>query len=283
MPGPNMDAPLQPCVTIDATPNDGYLDNARTGTPNADANAGTASMAANLDFCGGPAGSVVGHGAEGDIDTYKTTGECITVHNQDEWQPELAQLNGKIHSLALYSCCVGAGVDGARLLQNMANVIGAPVSAPTGLIYCDNLGNFTLENGAVWNTVAPNAAANAAPPAPPPAPPSPPPTPMPTDILNAVYLPNNGSQVTGPKAIAIVKEVVWKPYTPPMSAKATSTVPGAKPTGKLLVTRRSPAGKGPGTVTETYLVLANRLLRDAEDDTLFYQTTGSFPALVAGK
>ncbi|WP_454760768.1 DUF4347 domain-containing protein [Caulobacter segnis] len=280
---PNMAAPLLPCVTIDATQNDGYLDNARAGTPLADANAGTAAVAANLDFCGGPAGSIVGHGAEGDIDTYKATGECITVNNQNDWGPDLAQLHGKLTSLTLYSCCVGGGVDGALLLQNMANVVGAPVSAPTGLIYCDNLGNFSLEVGAVWNTVAPAAAANAAPPPPPAPPPSPPSSPMPTDILSAVYLPKDGAQVTGAKAMAIVKQVVWKPYTPPMSTGASSTAPGAKQTGKLQVSRKSPAGSGPGVVTETYLVLAHRLLQDSEDPTLLYQTTGNFQALVTAK
>lgn len=286
MPGPVMDAPLPPCVTIDATQNDGYLDNARTGTPNADANAGTAAVAANLDFCGGPAGSIVGHGAEGDIDTYKATGECVTADNQDEWEPEFARLHGTIHSLTLYSCCVGAGVDGARLLQNMANVVGASVSAPTGLIYCDDLGNFTLENGAIWNTVAPNNganAANAAPPQPPPPappPPSPSPTPMPTDILSAVFLPNSGAQVTGDKAMAIVKQVVWTPYTPPKSPNATTAVPGAKQTGKLQVSRRTPSGP----VTQTYVILANRLLRYTNGDkTVYYQTTSKFPDLLTAR
>lgn len=275
MPGPNMDAPLQPCVTVDATQNDGYLDNVRAGSPppphDYAESAGTAAAAANLLFCNGPAASLVGHGAEGDIDTWKETGECMTIANQDDWEPELARLHGVIQSLTLYSCCVGGGALGAALLQKMANATGASVSAPTGLIYCDEAGNFTLEDGAVWNTVLPNNAPNAQPPAPPPAPPSPLTKPMPSNILNVNYRSNAGAQVSGTAATAIAKEVVWTPFKPPGE-------PGAKVTGKLFVTSKGPAGQP--IVTDTYLVLAHRLLRNENDPEIFFQTTAKFQNLV---
>jgi len=278
MPDPDMDAPLRPCAAIDATPNDGYLDNARAGSPDADANAGTESMVANLTNCGGALGNVVGHGAEGDIDTYKATGQCITINNKAEWQQYLAELRGQIDSLALYGCCVGGGAAGAELLQEMANVIGAPVSAPTGLIYCDDLGNFTLEPGAIWNTVPPEQE-GLEPIAMPPLPPAQPNTA--SDIVAAVYTPSGGGAVTGAAALAIAQEVVWQAYTPPKSVGASSSVPGAKPTGQLQVTRRSPSSTPGASVTETYTILADRLLSvNTQGKTEYFQVTDKFAPLV---
>lgn len=278
MPDPDMDAPLRPCTTIDATPNDGYLDNARAGTPDAGANAGTQSMVANLTNCGGPLGNVVGHGAEGDIDTYKATGECITLNNKADWQPYLAELRGQIDTLVLYGCCVGGGAAGAQLLQEMADIIGAPVSAPTGLIYCDDLGNFTLEPGAIWNTVAPAGDEDVEAIAMPPLPPAD--QDAANDIVAATYTPSVGDPVTGAAALAIAQQVVWKTYTPPMSLGASSSVPGAKPTGQLQVTRRSPNAAG-ASVTETFTILADRLLAlNTSGKNQYYQVTDKFTQLV---
>lgn len=274
---PAMNAPLPPCVTIDASP-DPVLQEIRDNNPAALENAGTQSAVANLLYCGGPLGSIVGHGAEGDIDTYKVTGECITPYNQDEWEPELAHLNGHVTSLILYGCCVGGGADGAALLQEIANTIQAPVSAPTGLLFLDGNGNFTLEAGAVWNTVQPAAAAAAAaaqPPAPPPGPAQPPSPsmPLPSTFVDTTYTPALGRDQNSTISGAIAAEVNWKtPYVPPGD-------PLAKTTGKLRVVLRQPGA--PGLLTKTYLVLADRLLQDASQPEIYYQTSAKFRDLVA--
>lgn len=273
---PAMNSPLPACVTIDASP-DPVLDEIRNANPDAQENAGTQSAVANLLFCGGPLTSIVGHGAEGDIDTYKETGECITRYNQAAWGPELAHLSGHATSLILYGCSVGGGVNGAALLQAIANTIRAPVSAPTGLLYLDGHGNFTLQAGAVWNTVqpaAPAAAAAAQPPAPPPPPTQLPPStmPLPSTFADTTYTPALGRDQNSTVSRAIATEVNWKtPFKPPGE-------PLAKTTGKLRVVLRQPGA--PGLLTKTYLVLADRLLQDETQPEIYYETTSKFYDLV---
>jgi hypothetical protein len=276
-----MNAPLTGCTTIDATTPDGYLDNARAGNPQADGNLTTEEAANNLLACEGAApraANIVGHGAEGDIDTGKALGQCITNDNVHEWTPLMEGLDGKISELFLFGCTVGAGDDGADLLYEIATVISAPVSAPTGLIYCDAAGVFTLEPGAVWQTATPAAR---------PAPIDPPvhgqAAPMnntsgaapsgassPLQVLSASYT-RKGDK--GPESDhlseALAQEVLWsQPFTP-------KGEPGAKVTGHLHVEIVLN-----GKRQKLSLLVHNHvLLKDAKTAT-YYHATPKFRALL---
>ena len=72
MTAPVQNAPLPGCVSIDATCPDGYLDNARLGTPLAGGHSNIETAAANLLACATQAAaptaaSLVGHGDVGII------------------------------------------------------------------------------------------------------------------------------------------------------------------------------------------------------------------------
>jgi hypothetical protein len=277
---PNMGAPLTGCVTIDSAKN-AYLDNARAGNPSAAANAYTETAASNFLICEGQSASpatasLVGHGAEGDIDTGSDHGECITIHNERTWVPLLQPLSGKLNELFLYGCSVGAGTDGATLLFDIAKVVNTNVYAPTGIIYCKSDGSFYLEPKAVWQVAKPNLA-----------PPKPIPAPthsvslamthakltmagnlVPTslDHMTATYTPLPHGQPRDAGGMA--REVLWD------SPHEEDGEPGAKVTGRLEVNFKD-AGK------RTFLVHGHSLLRDESAPKIFYDTTKVFQAQAA--
>jgi len=156
---PQNSAPLDGCTTIDAAKGDLALKAARDANPNAPGNSTTKEAVDNLLACEtkrpkfGPA-NLVGHGCDGDIDTGKDVGQCITSKNTQLWTPHLEKLTDKVSQLFLFGCSVGAGVEGSKLLHQLAQVINAPVSAPTGLISFTSTG-YKLEAGAVWQTATP--------------------------------------------------------------------------------------------------------------------------------
>jgi hypothetical protein len=157
-----MAAPLTGCVTIDSKTPDGYLDNARAGTPRAAANDSTETAVDNLLALRAAqptatTASLVGHGAPGIIQTGAAQDQSIDLSNQATWAPLLQRLQGKFTDIYLYGASVGAGEDGAHLLYVMAQAAGAAVHGPTGLIYCDAYGDFYLEPGAVWQSATPNS------------------------------------------------------------------------------------------------------------------------------
>ncbi len=160
MSSPQNSAPLDGCTTIDAAKGDLALQAARDANPNAPGNSTTKEAVDNLLLCEskrpkiGPA-NLVGHGCEGDIDTGKDVGQCITSKNTLVWTPHLENLKGHVSELFLFGCSVGAGVDGAALLHQIAQVIDAPVSAPTGLVSFTATG-YKLQPGAVWQTATPD-------------------------------------------------------------------------------------------------------------------------------
>jgi hypothetical protein len=157
-----MAAPLTGCVTIDSSTPDGYLDNARKGSPNANANNSTETAVENLlamqaAHPTATTASLVGNGAPGVIETGGAQDQSITLYNQATWAPLLQRLQGKFTDIYLYGASVGAGEDGAQFLYAVAQAAGAAVYGPTGLIYCDSQGNFFLQEGAVWQIATPNS------------------------------------------------------------------------------------------------------------------------------
>lgn len=169
---PKMTAPLSGCVTIDSTRPDLYLSYAKTGTPASSNNSSVQTAAGGLASCLGgkkPAaqpGSIVGHGASGVIVTgagqqLGTPDQHINHANSAIWNPLFSPLQGTMTSLFLYGCSVGAGAAGSQLLHEIAQTVGCNVYAPTGLIYCDSTGNFSLEKGAQWQMASPQQAPGA--------------------------------------------------------------------------------------------------------------------------
>jgi hypothetical protein len=159
---PDMAAPLHGCVTIDATTPDGYLDKVRGGNPQAATHQDVASAVANLVACArslGPA-CIAGHGAPGLMSLggggATTPGKVLDPQAVDQWGPQLAPLKGLFEGLVLYAPQVGSGQEGAQLLFQIAQIIEAPVYGPTGVLYCDNEGLFSLEPHSVWQVATPN-------------------------------------------------------------------------------------------------------------------------------
>jgi len=273
---PNMKSPLTGCTTIDSTTPDGYLDNARAGNPMAGANGTTKQAASNLLTCEKAKvtkglANLVGHGCEGDIDTGKAAGQCIRYDNKDEWEDDMATLVSWVEELFLFGCTVGAGEEGAQLLFELAKVIDAPVSAPTGLIYCNSRGDFRLEDGAVWQRATPNVR---------PAPIDPPHATQsnssmdqasfviagrrqPVEIKSATYTPYGHAPMSEERSMKLAAEVAWdQPFT-------TEDEPGAKVTGHLEVTGVA----GDTTFRKSFHVLAHSVLRDGHT---YYRVTSGF-------
>lgn len=261
---PLMGAPLTGCTTIDATTPDGYLDNARAGNPDAGANQNTLQVLENLlaleNLSPGNPANIVGHGCEGDIDTGQAWGQSITLGNIDEWTPILTNLAGHITELFLFGCTVGAGQDGANLLFEIAKAVDAPVSAPTGLIYCDEVGAFTLEAGAVWQTATPTYTP----------PPIDPPAHLsghlamsanePVLVASATYTPvGQPVPVSDVMALNLANQVLWTPVSLPGE-------PGGKNTGMLTV-EGSTNGQ---TWTRTFQVFNHALLQDVDSLAYYY-------------
>ncbi|KQV56606.1 MULTISPECIES: DUF4347 domain-containing protein [unclassified Caulobacter] len=280
---PDMKSPLTGCTTIDSTTPDPYLENARTGNPRAKANATTNQAASNLLNCEkqqkapGPA-NLVGHGCEGDIDTGKAAGQCIRFDNDSDWKTDMATLAGTVQELFLFGCTVGAGQEGAKLLFDLAKTVNAPVSAPTGLIYCTPQGDFYLHSGAVWQTATPSKQ---------PAPINPPTQTQtgssmgkaelhvpgakgPAKIVSAVYTPYGKGSFTVELSMDLAAEVVWdQPFT-------TDDEPGAKITGHIQIT----AEIEDVVIKRSLHVLAHHVLKDGNN---YYPVTPRFRELLGKK
>lgn len=286
---PKLNAPLTACVTIDATRPDGYLSNAKTGTPISADNTSVQTAAGGLSQCLGgkqplaPA-SIVGHGADGVIVTGagKSLGakdQHIGLDNADVWSKAFQPLKGKMANLLLYGCHVGAGLKGAQLLHDLATTVGANVYAPTGLIYCDSHGDFSLEIGSEWQMASPTQ------PVPPPPIEEPKPATDPQsgglvrlhvlenilittlDQLSHVFL-EGYPQAAGALDLVetLAREVLWhKPFTPPGQHAALFT-------GRLHLH----FGHGERTIEKVFSVFNHALLQDEDHPGVFYRTSGKW-------
>ncbi|MET3664788.1 DUF4347 domain-containing protein [Caulobacter sp. 1776] len=165
---PIMVAPLPGCVTIDSTKPDDYLAYARNGTPAGIGNTSVQTAESALDGCikskkpTPQSACVVGHGDKGLIVTGsgQNAGDKdhhISIDNIKTWAPLFAGLSGGVSNLFLYGCHVGAGTEGAQLLYELARTVNANVYGPTGLIYCDEDGDFALEPFSTWQMATPLA------------------------------------------------------------------------------------------------------------------------------
>lgn len=289
---PDMTSPLPNCVTIDATL-DAYLDNARAGTRGAYPNSSVLTAADGLTIAlanlkpATQSASIVGHATEGLIVTgagqsVGTQDQHISTNNQNIWRPVLAPLNGKITGLFLYGCHIGANDVGAQLLYDLAQIVGAPVYGPTGLIYCDANGNFRLEAEAQWQVATPEAK---------PQPIAPPhfPSPLSADVhlhlLNnvvrttleqvsaAAYSPNPA--VAQPDGAVdpgdLAQEVHWTmPFTPPGQH-------GAVPTGQLNLS----FGFGQRAIQKQFVVYNHTLVQDEDNPGVYYRTSADFRRIAA--
>jgi hypothetical protein len=283
MPVPEMSAPLAGGVSIDATTPDGYLDNARAGTPTASAHRDTQTAAANLlafakSASRPPTASLVGHGAMGLFGTGGggsggTSLQRIVLDNQNVWAPLLEPLNGRISTLYLFGPQVGAGIEGAQLLYALARVTNATVCAPTGLIYCDNRGDFYLQVGSVWQAATPEMLPQ----------PILPPTFQPSSLSIDMSSGQSGGRVGAcaafgsggvplprKSALALASQVRWdQPFQGPGK-------PAAMVTGRL----RASFG---GTAMRSFTILNNALVRDDADPTRFYPVGPAFRAIALGR
>ncbi|MDB5456709.1 MAG: hypothetical protein JWP92_2294 [Caulobacter sp.] len=284
--------PVTGCATIDSTTPDGYLDNARVGIPTAGANATSAIAASNLLGCESPktvkvTATIVGHGGPGVIAAGcgRTLGGPTTyigLANQSTWQPSLATLNGQVSSLMLYGCNTGADQAGADLLYNIARIVNASVSAPTGWISCNAQGVFALQDGTGFQTATPTS--------------KPTPIPKPStgatlavsnallqvngalvsvdldDMASATYLAatTDGVTLTGPRALSLAKAV---------ALDSPLTIPGALGslvTGELKVTFKTSTG----VLTKTFVVYEAALVQDSDEPELFYPVRAAFESLL---
>jgi hypothetical protein len=297
MTAPTMNAPLPACVTIDKFTPDGYLDNARSGTPGAAANIDTSSAISNLVGCvkgKSPSkfASIVGHGAMGLIATgggKRPSGpsQYIGVTNENTWTVPLAALKGQITDLYLYGCQVGAGDDGAQLLFDIAKVVNATVWGPASTIYCDGKGNFTLDPNGVWQSATPAAK----------------PTPIePPVLLGAEAMPNEahiyllGNQLVLP--IESLADVTYAPLGPtetallsPDSAESLASevhwsapfTPPGEPSGLITGRLKVTFGRGERPLKKSFLVYSHALLADEDEAGIYYRLTPNFRKITTGK
>lgn len=145
-------------VSIDAT-SDAGLDRARSAYPAAGNHHNVGQAVSNIIAGSSPAfgrkGQFIGHGKPGVIFTGGGGAPCpanayLSLRNASTWVPNLEALKGEVRVLRLAGCRVGAEQRGADLLQKMACAIGAPVLAPTGLIWTRPHENIVMQNGSVW-------------------------------------------------------------------------------------------------------------------------------------
>jgi hypothetical protein len=106
--------------------------------------------------------NIYGHGAAGVISAGDGQGWEAGKHinNDTAWQTELGRLKGKFADGAevfLGGCHTGADQAGANKLKEVADVLGVPVSGPTGFIY----GDCTEETGSVHQKAYPGKPAPA--------------------------------------------------------------------------------------------------------------------------
>lgn len=282
---PKMTHPLAGCVTIDATL-DGYLNNARAGTPSAAPNASVQTAASALSKClgskkpGAQTANIVGHGMEGLIVTgagqaVGTTSQHIGIDNENVWSPLFSPMTGTMTGLALYGCHVGAGDDGAQLLHDLAKAVGVNVYGPTGLIYCDGNGDFTLEANSQWQVATPQALP---PTIAPPQVVSPPSGDVHLHLLSnlvrttleqlkhARYRPHHAVPQRSEETIDIrvlVREVHWdKPFTLPGQHSAVLT-------GQLHLH----FGFGERTIKKQFSVYNHTLLQDDDNPGVYYRAS----------
>src|SRR5882672_2909126 len=145
--------PSSDCCTIDRT-SDPVLNNARKVFPGAMSHADVEEVRDNLLSCLPPQqpqrAMIVGHGESGTIltgsgDTANDQDQRISIDNIPIWTPALQNLAGHITELTLCACDTGADPNGATLLKEVANVIGARVYGFTALIYIGPTGNITCD------------------------------------------------------------------------------------------------------------------------------------------
>lgn len=280
MPVPTLTAPLSGCVSIDATSPDGYLDNARAGTPTAGRHSSVQAAAANLLACAGKASppttaSLVGHATIGLIATGAggsagSPQQHIGLDNQDVWTPILQRLSGRITALHLYGVNVGAGFPGAQLLHALAKTVNAPVYGPTGLIYCRPDGSFLLEMGAQWQMATPTQ------------------LPPPIQPPNGLAVGNRGSSGPGSRITACA---AFGLGGVPLPAKSAMALAGQvhwdqafQPPGEpaSLVTGRLRASFG-GTAFRSFTILGDALVRDDAQPARYYPVGPGFRAIALGR
>lgn len=263
---PSMLAPLTGCTTIDATTPNGYLDKARVGNPDAGANQNTTQVTQNIlsceTACANQPANIVGHGAEGDIDTGQAWHQFMSLANVPDWTPDMQALATKVTHLYLFGCSVGAGQEGAEFLFEVARCVDAPVSAPTGLIYCHADGHFSLQAGASWQTATPTYE---------PPPIDPPPLPLGTtampgaSIASASYVSSKGVRAADRTALKMAQQVQLN------EELKLEGEPGAKQTGELKI-RLKDGGE------HKLLILAHMLALDTRTGK-FHATTPLFRQL----
>ncbi len=280
---PTLSAPLPPCASIDANTPDGYLDNARAGTPAVGAHTSVQIAAANLlartNGASQPSmASLVGHGTMGLIATGggqspHTSSQYIGLDNQNVWTPLFQPLSGRISGLYLYGSNVGASAGGAQLLYALARVVNAPVWGPTGLIYCNAHGDFMLETGSLWQLATPAML---------PAPISPPSL-LPSSLAASLPSGQAGGRVGAcaafgsggvplprKSALALASQVRWdQRFHPPGE-------PAAVVTGRLRVSFG-------GTAMRSFTILGDALVRDDADPTRVYPVALGFRAIALGR
>jgi len=280
---PDMKSPLTGCTTIDDAKPNGYLDNARAGNPLAKANGTTKQAASNLLSCSklpksSGLANLVGHGCEGDIDTGKTAGQCIRFDNINDWKTDMGSLSGQLKELYLFGCSVGAGEDGAQLLFELAKAVNAPVSAPTGLIYCTAQGDFYLHSGAVWQSATPTKQ---------PAPIQPPTRTQAASSMNRAELQVPGGKVRGKVVSAIYTPYAKGSFSLDLSMSLADEVvwdesvtiidePSGKVTGHLEIT----VEVQDLTIRRNMHVLAHHMVRDGHT---YYSVTPHFRHLLGKK
>jgi hypothetical protein len=166
------------CVTVDAGhDSDDFLDTAWTFLNKPPRHSGRIKAAANLLNCLRASGAsstvnIIGHGYQGLILTgtgdtpTSSSPKFVGIANVGDWksQKNLKAIGKVPIALArLCACDSGAGPDGANLLFHLATTLGAPIEAPTGILFCDSVTGFFLEPGATWLKVTPGGAAPPAP------------------------------------------------------------------------------------------------------------------------
>jgi hypothetical protein len=277
------------CVSIDQTTNDnGFLNCARLGFPEASNHGSTAGAVADLLAClGAPTGnaSIVGHGNDGIIVT--GTGQSandpdkyISLNNAIHWRPYIRQLRNHLYSFSLWACHPGTGDAGADFLYSIAQTVSCQVAGPTGFLYCDG-GRLWLEPKSVWQVATPTNR------------PTPIPAPTPHFMsYSEIELPAMGSENRFVK-LSSVTEVMYVPMLgrnrAPINLRGDEArdllslvrfdapfrpggTPGALVTGILTVSF--------GDETREFNIFNGRLLQDRSNPTFFYQATAGFDLML---
>lgn len=143
----------QTMVTVDSSPDNGANPCTAASYGNPLQHTNTDQAFSNLASAGGNGEAViVGHGNTGFISTCcGQKGQIyIAKGNRTAWWAHASKLRDTNYKrLTLHACCTGGGIYGAQLLHMMAGATGMPVRAPTGITFCLN-GKAWLEPGAVW-------------------------------------------------------------------------------------------------------------------------------------